>query len=89
MTQTPATGVRPDKHDFASLSGNSWPVHGGNHMDDTTGAIRTPIVMADSYRLPADPSHDRRPRPRRAGLHARARRQPARAGGEARQARPR
>ena len=31
-------------------------MHGGNHADETTGAIRTPIVMANSYRLPEDPS---------------------------------
>jgi cystathionine beta-lyase/cystathionine gamma-synthase len=49
-------GTRPDKHDFDTLSGDSWSVHGGNHADQTTGAIRTPIVMANSYRLPADPS---------------------------------
>ena len=48
--------TRPDKHDFDSLTGNSWSVHGGNHADETTGAIRTPIVMANSYRLPQDPS---------------------------------
>jgi cystathionine beta-lyase/cystathionine gamma-synthase len=47
---------RPDKHVFETLSGNTWSVHGGNHADQTTGAIRTPIVMANSYRLPADPS---------------------------------
>ena len=29
---------------------------GGNRPDHITGAIRTPIVMAYSYRLPADPS---------------------------------
>jgi len=48
--------TRPDKHDFDTLTGNSWSVHGGNHPDETTGAIRTPIVMANSYRLPEDPS---------------------------------
>jgi cystathionine beta-lyase/cystathionine gamma-synthase len=53
---TPAAGTRPDKHDFDTLTGNTWSVHGGNHADETTGAIRTPIVMANSYRLPEDPS---------------------------------
>ncbi len=48
--------TRPDKHDFDTLTGDSWSVHGGNHADGTTGAIRTPIVMANSYRLPDDPS---------------------------------
>ena len=54
MTLTNST--RPDKHDFDTLTGNSWSVHGGNHADETTGAIRTPIVMGNSYRLPEDPS---------------------------------
>ncbi len=46
---------RPDKHDYASLADESWFVHGGNRSDDT-GAIRTPIVMANSYLLPEDPT---------------------------------
>jgi cystathionine beta-lyase/cystathionine gamma-synthase len=50
------TGGRPDKHDYATLAEDSWFVHGGNRADDTTGAIRTPIVMANSYRLPEDPT---------------------------------
>src|SRR4051794_16534365 len=57
MTQTtPTVGARPDKHDFDTLTGNSWAVHGGNHADETFGALRTPIVMGNSYRLPEDPS---------------------------------
>jgi cystathionine beta-lyase/cystathionine gamma-synthase len=51
-----ATPQRPDKADLASLSFSSLAVHGGNVMDATTGAIRTPLVMANSYRLPEDPS---------------------------------
>jgi cystathionine beta-lyase/cystathionine gamma-synthase len=51
-----ATGARPDKHDYATLNEHSWFVHGGNRADDTTGAIRTPIVMANSYLLPEDPA---------------------------------
>lgn len=47
--------TRPDKHDPATLGTDSWAVHGGNRPDATTGAIRTPIVMANSYRLPRDP----------------------------------
>ena len=31
-------------------------MHGGNRSDDTPGAIRTPIVMANSYLLPEDPT---------------------------------
>ncbi len=51
-----ATGARPDKHAYATLTEDSWFVHGGNRADDTTGAIRTPIVMANSYLLPEDPT---------------------------------
>jgi cystathionine beta-lyase/cystathionine gamma-synthase len=53
-TRKPFT--RPDKHDYDSLTDNTWSVHGGNHADETTGAIRTPIIMANSYRLPTDPT---------------------------------
>ena len=49
-------GSRPDKHDYTTLDDDTWFVHGGNRADDTTGAIRTPIVMANSYRLPEDPT---------------------------------
>jgi methionine-gamma-lyase len=31
-------------------------VRAGNSPDTTTGAIQTPIVMANSYKLPDDPS---------------------------------
>jgi len=48
--------VRPDRRDHATLGEASWAVQGGNRHDETTGAIRTPIVMADSYRLPEDPT---------------------------------
>src|SRR5689334_18420701 len=47
---------RPDRHVYPTLSEESWAVHGGNRPDHTTGAIRTPIVMANSYRLPVDPT---------------------------------
>ena len=50
------TGARPDKRDYATLDEQSWAVHGGNRPDTTTGAIRTPIIMANSYRLPYDPA---------------------------------
>ena len=53
-TDTPGDRVRP-KHDPSTLGEGSWAVHGGNRADATTGAIRTPIVMANSYRLPHDP----------------------------------
>jgi cystathionine beta-lyase/cystathionine gamma-synthase len=48
--------ARPDKRDHTTLGEDSWAVHGGNRTDDTTGAIRSPIVMANSYRLPPDPT---------------------------------
>ncbi len=38
------------------MSADTWAVHGGNQPDRTTGAIRTPIVMANSYLLPDDPA---------------------------------
>jgi cystathionine beta-lyase/cystathionine gamma-synthase len=47
---------RPDKGEPASLSFASQAVHAGNVVDATTGAIRTPIVMANSYQLPDDSS---------------------------------
>ncbi|GAA3037527.1 trans-sulfuration enzyme family protein [Microbacterium dextranolyticum] len=48
--------TRPDKHDPASLAFATQAVHSGNRIDQGTGAIRTPIVMANSYALPDDPS---------------------------------
>ncbi len=47
---------RPDKHDPAGLKFNTQAVHAGNAIDAGTGALRTPIVMANSYALPDDPS---------------------------------
>jgi methionine-gamma-lyase len=47
---------RPDKKQPASLSFDSQAVHAGNSPDATTGAIMTPIVMSNSYKLPVDPS---------------------------------
>ena len=34
----------------------SQAVHAGNRVDEATGAIMSPIVMANSYRLPPDPA---------------------------------
>jgi methionine-gamma-lyase len=48
--------IRPGKHDPSTVDDHTWFVHGGNRADDTTGAIRTPIVMANSYLLPHDPT---------------------------------
>jgi len=47
---------RPDKEEPASLAFDSQAIHAGNVVDATTGAILTPIVMANSYRLPDDTS---------------------------------
>lgn len=47
---------RPDKAHPSSLSFDSQVVHAGNQIDVTSGAIRTPIVMPNSYKLPEDPS---------------------------------
>ena len=52
MTNSP----RPDKHDPSTLSFPSQAVHAGNVIDAGSGAIRTPIVMANSYALPEDAS---------------------------------
>ncbi|MGW7817605.1 hypothetical protein ACWGLF_05600 [Streptomyces puniciscabiei] len=38
----------PDKHDPATLAFRTQAVHCGNHADVGTGAIRAPIVMANS-----------------------------------------
>ncbi|WAL66453.1 aminotransferase class V-fold PLP-dependent enzyme [Amycolatopsis cynarae] len=47
---------RPDKESPATLSFPTRAVHAGNAVDRGSGAIRTPIVMANSYALPEDPS---------------------------------
>jgi len=47
---------RPNKHELSTLAFETLSVHGGNEIDQTSGAIRTPIVMANSYLLPYDPS---------------------------------
>lgn len=52
----PGSTTRPDKHDPHSVGDQTWAVHGGNRIDTGTGAIRTPLVMANSYALPADPT---------------------------------
>lgn len=48
--------ARPDKHDSHSLRTATRAVHVGNDIDQGTGAIRTPLVMANAYALPEDPS---------------------------------
>lgn len=51
-----AVSTRPDRHAPATLAVTSQAVHAGNHADTGSGAIRTPIVMANAYALPDDPS---------------------------------
>lgn len=46
----------PDKHDSSSVGESTWAVHGGNTVDPTTGAIRNPLVLANSYQLPDEAS---------------------------------
>lgn len=46
----------PDKHRPGTLRLLSQAVHAGNKIDEGSGAVRTPIVMANSYALPEDPS---------------------------------
>lgn len=48
--------TQPDKHDPSSVAFTTWAVHGGNSIDKGTGAIRTPLIMANSYALPEDPA---------------------------------
>jgi len=48
--------TRPDKHSPATLGLKTQLVHAGNEIDAGSGALRTPIVMANSYALPDDPS---------------------------------
>lgn len=48
--------TRPDKHDPATLGLLTQAVHAGNKIDGGSGAVRTPIIMANSYALPDDPS---------------------------------
>lgn len=48
---------RPDKHVPDSLAFESLSVHGGNRVDPGTGAIRSPLVLANSYELPEDPAN--------------------------------
>lgn len=52
----PSRTPRPDKHDPSTLAFATQSVHAGNTVDKGTGAVRTPLVMANSYLLPDDPS---------------------------------
>jgi len=48
--------MRPDKDRPETLGFATQAVHAGNSIDPGTRAIRTPLVMANSYALPDDPS---------------------------------
>ena len=48
--------TRPDKHDPSTIGFLTQAVHAGNDIDRGSGAIRTPLVLANSYALPEDPS---------------------------------
>ena len=54
--RTVSSMAHPDKDHLESLRFATQAVHAGNHIDSGTGAIRTPIVLANSYALPEDPS---------------------------------
>ena len=56
MNATNQTGARPDKHVIESLGFATQAVHAGNVIADAGEPVRTPIVMANSYALPDDPS---------------------------------
>lgn len=47
---------RPDKHEPSTLRPLSQAVHAGNEIDPGSGAVRTPLILANSYALPEDPS---------------------------------
>lgn len=48
--------TRPDRRDPRTLSPLSAAVHAGNAIDPATGAIKTPLTLANSYELPYDPT---------------------------------
>jgi methionine-gamma-lyase len=48
--------TRPDRRDPRTLGEASAAVHAGNSTDATTGAIKTPITLANSYEFPYDPT---------------------------------
>lgn len=49
--------ARPDKAHPETLGFNTQAIHVGNAIDEGSGAIRTPIIMANSYALPLRPFH--------------------------------
>ncbi|WP_448630568.1 hypothetical protein [Cellulomonas soli] len=79
--------TRPDKHRPESLAFGTQAVHAGNAIDAGSGAIRTPIVMANSYALPPDPASIKLVGRRHPFVHAQLRGQPEGPAGQARRAR--
>lgn len=57
MSTLSSVTSRPDKHDPQTLAFLTQAVHAGNSIDAGSGAIRTPLVLANSYALPEDPSN--------------------------------
>lgn len=47
---------RPEKHDPTTVGEYTRALHGGNEPGVGTGALRRPLVMANSYLLPEDPA---------------------------------
>lgn len=54
MTAT-APGDCPDRTDPGSIGDGTIAVHIGNSIDPSTGAVRTPLTLSNSYALPYDP----------------------------------
>jgi len=48
--------TRPDREDPRTLGDASAAVHAGNAFDARTGAIKTPLTLANSYEFPYDPT---------------------------------
>jgi len=46
---------RPDRDEPTTLGPSSASVHAGNSIDPRTGAIKTPLTLANSYAFPYDP----------------------------------
>ena len=83
------TSARPDKRLPHTLSDLSMAVHAGNAVDPGTRALRVPLVMANSYELPDDPSSISWSATDPGALHPQHRSQPGGARGQARRARGR
>ncbi|MBT2500513.1 aminotransferase class I/II-fold pyridoxal phosphate-dependent enzyme [Agromyces sp. ISL-38] len=56
MTTAQGSTTATHGEDWSGYGFHTQAVHAGNDIDGGSGAIRTPIVMANSYALPDDPS---------------------------------